>query len=78
MLGSILSTVGLFLDIIGVIMLFIYGIPENVDRRGSQHLILEEADETELDKARHYDVMSFLAVTSLVVGFVCQIAGQWT
>lgn len=40
-----LNTLGLGLDIIGVIMLFKFGLPEHLDRSGNIGLVLEQVDE---------------------------------
>ena len=75
--AAVLSTVGLTLDIIGVVMLFRYGLPENVSRKGHSHLLLEATDQREIDMARKYDRLARAALALIVIGFTIQILGNW-
>ena len=78
------SSVGLALDIIGVVLLYKYGLPEEVSRKGTSALLdygtSEEETKTaeeEIRKAKHYDMMSRLALALLVFGFALQIVSNW-
>jgi hypothetical protein len=68
---------GLVLDIFGAILLFLYGLPEALSREGHQHLNIEQVDESEIQKAKRYDVRSRVGLVSLIVGFALQLIGNW-
>jgi hypothetical protein len=68
------NTIGLSLDVVGVILIWRYGLPEHIDRSGHRHLILEQTDEVERDTAERYDRISLVALLLLVTGFVLQLA----
>lgn len=84
MMNSIFSpqgigSIGLVLDIIGALLLFRYGLPQEVSRSGYAVLIAEgypESEEAERKKARHYDRMGHLGLGLLVFGFVLQLVGN--
>jgi hypothetical protein len=64
---------GLILDIVGVILLWKFGLTENIDRRGLTVLASCEIDEEEKKKGRFYDFMSKVALLLLIAGFALQI-----
>ena len=67
---------GLVLDIIGVIMLFIFGLPADIRRGGIRSLDLGNPDQEESDKATRYDRWAWVGLTTLIVGFLAQGAGS--
>lgn len=75
------NTIGLCLDIVGVIMLFFFGLPPEVRRGGKSFLVLEsstnEESEKEARKARWYDRASWLALVLLIAGFGLQIVSNY-
>jgi hypothetical protein len=71
------SVAGLVLDIIGALMLWRYGLPEEVSRSGAIHLIGEQEDAAEKALARRYDWLARLGLTLLILGFVLQLIGSW-
>lgn len=72
-----LNVIGLILDIIGVILLWKFGLPENIDRSGTIVLAAEGCDESEKKKASMYDRISQFALLLLIVGFALQIVGNF-
>jgi len=48
---SLVNSVGLVLDIVGVVFIWRYGLPEPLSRTGTINLIAEQTDETEKAKA---------------------------
>ena len=56
MLPGAINSAGLALDIVGVIMLFFYGLPEEVNRTGSGYLRLKKTDEEEAKKWKTYKI----------------------
>ena len=47
------SSIGLFLDIVGAVLIFKYGLPEKVDREGLDYVIVSGKDEKEIQKAKN-------------------------
>jgi hypothetical protein len=76
-ISPVVSSAGLVLDIVGVWFVFKYGLPESIDRSGHIHIIVEQADQTEIAKGKHYDRMARLGLLLLIVGFLLQLVGNW-
>ncbi len=76
-LAPLLSSIGLSLDIVGAIIIFRFGLPQNIDRSGKIYRIISDVDESEKMKARFYDRMSFFGIFLLVIGFLLQGLGNW-
>lgn len=76
-MASWISSIGLILDIIGVLFVFKYGLPEVLDRQGRGFLLLEGTDDAEAAKARHYDRMARIGLFLIIAGFVLQLIGNW-
>ena len=76
-LAKIINSLGLILDIVGVILLVRYGLPpEGVSRTG--HNLLAWGTNTEVqERAKRYDRLSWAAVILLVMGFVLQIVSNF-
>ena len=76
-LGVIINSLGLSLDIVGVVLLFRYGLPpEGVSRTGAQLLSLGTNPEVQ-EKAKRYFRLSWAALFCLVMGFVLQIVSNF-
>ena len=73
------SSAGLGLDIIGVILLLIYGLSPDIRETGG--LTIEwpggKSNEEAKEEYRHYKRMSGIALGFLVVGFVLQIISNF-
>jgi hypothetical protein len=67
------SPIGLILDIIGAILIYKYGLPEEVSRSGTTVIIMEQEDEDEKLKALKYDKYSRKGFWSLIMGFIFQL-----
>ena len=74
--AGIFNTLGLALDIIGVVLLFHFGLPPDVNRDGAVGWTLG-TDEAEAQKARRYARRSWTALHLIVTGFALQIVGTW-
>lgn len=66
------NAIGLICDIIGVVMLFKYGLPAEVNQHGHSFLIGEQDDEEEKIKWKKYNFLSKIALGFLLLGFVLQ------
>ena len=74
--SEIVNTVGLALDIVGVVLLFRFGLQPNV-RRGGGIVLAWGTDDDEAKKANRYDRISWSALGLIVLGFVLQIVSTW-
>ena len=75
MTNAAISVIGLTLDIIGVLLLWRFGLPPDVRRSGESYLLLEQHDEDEKRKATLYDQRAHAALFLIVLGFVLQAVG---
>lgn len=62
MTADCFNSLGLFLDILGVILLFRFGLPQDVRRGGESFSRTEGVDQREAAKAKRYDRMSYGAL----------------
>jgi hypothetical protein len=69
----LLNIVGLSFNIIGVMIIWKYGLPANLDRDGHIHLVTSQVNESEKILAQKYDTYSKLGMILLILGFVCQL-----
>jgi hypothetical protein len=76
MLYLLLNSVGLSLDIVGVVLLFRYGLPGEVSRTGANYLIHGPRDQNEVRRARLYDRLGLLGLRLLIAGFALQLASN--
>jgi hypothetical protein len=72
---AFVNSLGLGLDIIGVVLLLSLGFPRrSAARRNS--IILEQTDPIEAARARFYDRMAYIALLYLVIGFALQLVSN--
>lgn len=74
---GLLNSIGLLLDIFGVIILWRYGLPETINRKGYSYVIREEIDAEQIKKVKKYDSYSFIGICILITGFVLQIISNF-
>ena len=74
---DVINSAGLVLDIGGVILLFLYGLPDDVRKDGESRLLLEAVDEEEIKKWKRYKRRSRLGLAFLVSGFSLQLVSNW-
>ena len=78
LLSDVINSVGLAFDIIGVILLFFFGLPSRV-REGPPVLSFgEDPDSTKLQEKqwKRYQCVSWSALVLLVLGFVLQMVSN--
>ena len=73
---ELVNTLGLGLDIAGVILLFRFGLPPDVRRNGANYFTWG-ADESEARKAKQYDKISWSALGLILLGFLLQFVSTW-
>ena len=74
---TLINSLGLLLDIVGVIILWKYGLPESLSREGHISIVTEQIDETEKAKAALYDRWSKFGLFFLITGFVFQLISNF-
>lgn len=73
---SLLNTIGLVFDIMGVILLFKYGLPSNVRKDGGNVMLFQDTNQEEIKKWHKYNFWSRVGLISIIVGFSFQIASN--
>jgi hypothetical protein len=71
------NSAGLVCDIVGVVIVWYYGLPSEVSRSGANYLLLEQPNDAEKALARHYDRLSRVGLILLILGFVLQLASNF-
>jgi hypothetical protein len=72
---GLINSLGLTLNLIGVILIFFYGISPMIDTDGNTYRITGEKDENEIRKARKYKCASRLGLILVIIGFIFQLLG---
>lgn len=72
-----LNSLGLVLDILGVVLLFKFGLPASISRTGTSFLALEGEDKAERAKAQRYDFWARVGLALLIVGFLLQLISNY-
>lgn len=76
-LPKITNAAGLAFDIIGVLLLWKFGLPEFISREGHDYLITEEINGAEKEKAKKYDKYAKGALIFIVIGFALQFISDF-
>ncbi len=74
-MATTLTAMGLTLNIVGTLLIWRFGLPEAVSRKGEDFLITSHRDPSQIKKAKQYDRFSALGAFLLVVGFLLQLIG---
>ena len=81
MTGQLLTSAGLLLDIIGVVMLFRYGLPPAGVSRRTGSVLEWGGNQAEVEarkkKVERYDRRSYVALVLIVSGFFLQGLAVW-
>jgi predicted ABC-type exoprotein transport system permease subunit len=75
--SNIINSIGLVIDIIGVILIFYYGITPMIDENGTVLLAIEQEDDNLKKKAKKFNFLSRLGLILIVIGFVCQLSSNF-
>jgi hypothetical protein len=73
LISHLINSTGLVLDIIGVVIIWRYGLPEPLSREGAIYLIAEQFGQAEKTKAARYDLLSKTGLVLVLGGFVFQL-----
>ena len=71
-----LNSIGLAMDIAGVILLYFFGLSKNITREGAQY-IYWGGDEEEQQQWIRYRFLSRVGLILLVIGFSLQIVSNF-
>jgi hypothetical protein len=69
------TILGLLLGLIGVLLLFRYGMPYRVESKGQSFLLLEGTDKTELAEDKRYRTFGNLGLAAVLIGTLLQVVG---
>ena len=58
---------------VGTVLIFLYGLPPQVDPNGHRALLLEGDDENEKIKAKKYKKIGYIGLLLIALSFVLQI-----
>lgn len=72
-LFQLINILGLTFDILGVILLFKFGLPSDLNKHGYIFKVMEQENDDEKIKWRKYKNLSNLALVIIIVGFSLQI-----
>ncbi|MGD8456049.1 MAG: hypothetical protein PVF83_06675 [Anaerolineales bacterium] len=76
--SQIVNSIGLILDIIGGVMLFLYGLAPRIDPEGRSYLFLNGYDnEEEKKKYKHYKLLSNIGIWLVIGGFIFQLIANF-
>tara|TARA_R110000796_G_scaffold252631_3_gene389366 strand:- start:27960 stop:28196 length:237 start_codon:yes stop_codon:yes gene_type:complete len=78
MTSNTINTIGLVFDIIGVLMLFKYGLPSEISKEGTVFLAVQKSDESEKKKWKKYNFWSKVGLVLILIGFTFQIISNYT
>ena len=70
---DLLIPIGLTLDILGVILIFFYGISPLLDSEGRTYRTTGEIDEKEKRKTKRYKCISRIGLIMIIIGFMLQL-----
>jgi len=76
-IGKAVNSLGLFLDICGALLLWRFGLPEILDRKGNQYLITGKVDQADVDRAAKYNRWSQVGLFLLISGFLLQLISNF-
>ena len=77
--ADIVNSMGLILDIIGVVLLFKYGLPAEVRKTGGMEILYPggKSDEEAGRKYEYYKLRSRIGLGCLIVGFSLQLISNF-
>lgn len=76
MTSTTLNSIGLFLDIVGALLLFKFGLPSDLNKNGYIYKVMEQTDFEAVNKYKKYNFWSKIALSLIVIGFILQITSN--
>lgn len=75
--ANFINSIGLVFDIIGVLLLFKYGLPSEISSTGSIGISLEGTDYDEVKKYKKYKRWSIIGLSFILIGFAFQLFSNY-
>ena len=75
--ASCVNSIGLVFDIVGALLLWRYGLPEPISKTGAIHMIAEQSDQSEIDRAKRFDRWAHAGIALIVLGFLLQLISNY-
>lgn len=72
----LLNLAGLIFDIIGVLGLFRYGLPSDLNKQGHVFYVHEKKNQEQIDKYKVYERNSKISLVLIVIGFLLQLTSN--
>jgi hypothetical protein len=69
---------GILLNLLGLLILFRYGMPFRVPTNGVNYIITETIDEAEKATDRKYEIIGYVGLLFAVAGTIMQAYAAWT
>jgi hypothetical protein len=76
-MSHLLNSIGLVLDIAGVVMIWFYGLPEPLSLEGRTYLVTGLIDEKEKAKAQRFHRLSKIGLALILGGFLLQFVSNF-
>jgi hypothetical protein len=73
---KVLASFGLFLDLLGAVIVFYFGVPEVINRSGGI-IVTFGHDKNAENRAKKYERISRVGICFLITGFLIQIIANW-
>ena len=71
-----MNSIGLVMDIVGVILLYFFGLSKDITKEGSQYLTWG-GNKEEQQQWKRYRFLSIIGLIFLVIGFSLQIVSNY-
>jgi hypothetical protein len=72
----ILNVIGLGFDMLGVLVVFLFGISPRLDLGGHDIIVTKEINDKEIKKTKRYKLYSWLGLFLIFSGFLLQLVGN--
>ncbi|MGB3271820.1 MAG: hypothetical protein WBA66_02830 [Xanthobacteraceae bacterium] len=72
-----LNTIGITLSLIGVLILFRYGMPFHVPTGGATYLVTDQVDEIEKSLEQRYFIYGLFGLVLVIAGAAFQLVATW-
>ena len=76
-MNRFLNLIGLALNLVGVLILFRYGMPFHVPTGGAVSLITETRDQADIALEQRYTLYGYFGLGLLIAGTILQMVAAW-
>jgi hypothetical protein len=75
--SNLINSIGLAFDIIGVLLLFKYGLPSEISKTGSVGMTFQQTDHEQIRKWKIYNRWSWAGLGFIITGFALQLVSNF-